>query len=98
MNSKRKLERLFESARKETVPQPGDDFAGDVARAIRRETRAESTSLSEQLGNLFPRLAMASALVIALCVAMDYGLSNFVQRDLSTSAAEISQQWLFAVK
>ena len=37
-------------------------------------------------------------LAIALCIAADYCLSNFVQRDLSTSAAELSEQWLFAVK
>jgi hypothetical protein len=97
MDAKRKLERLFQSARNQPVPQPGDDFAGGVMRAIRHESRAVPIPLLEQLAVLFPRLAVGTALVITVCAAAEYCLSN-VQSDLSTSAAEISEQWFFAAK
>jgi hypothetical protein len=98
MNAKRKLERLFRSARNEIVPPAGEDFAGAVMRAIRRERQPEPFSLSDQLANLFPRLATAAALMIAVCVVADYCLSNFLQSDLSSSTAEMTQEWLFAVR
>ena len=74
------------------------DFAGNLLRAIRHESGVSTVSLFEQLSGLFSRLAMASAFAITLCVAADYCLSNFIQPDLSTSATEISEQWLFAVR
>jgi len=104
MNAKRKLDRLFQSARKEPAPQLGDDFVSNIMREVRRDvpiaprTEFGSVSVFDQLASLFPRLALASVLSITLCVVADYGLSNFVQRDVSTSAAEISEQWLFAVR
>jgi hypothetical protein len=104
MDAKRKLKRLFESARNEPVPRPGDDFVSDLMREVGRRvltaprTDFGSASILDQLASLFPRLAMASVLVIALCVAADYCLANFVQRDFSASAAELSEQWLFGVR
>jgi hypothetical protein len=110
MDAKRKLDRLFQSAQKEPVPQPSEDFVSNIVREVGRGPQAQlglptaprtefgSVSVFDQLASLFPRLAMASALAIALSVAADYCLANFVQRDFSTSAAEISEQWLFGVR
>ena len=104
MKSKRKLEQLFQFARSAPAPQPSESFASDVMREVERGVPTAprnafgSISIFYQLAGLFPRLAMASVLMITLCVAADYCLSNFVQRDISTSAAELSEQWLFAVK
>jgi hypothetical protein len=101
---KGKLERLFQSARNEPVPQPSQDFASNLMREVGRSSpttpleRFGPVSIIDQLASLFPRLAMASVLAIALCVAADYCLANFVQRDFSSSVAEITEQWLFAVK
>ena len=104
MNVKRKLQQLFESARNEPMPQPGEEFVSGLMREVGRgvltapRTDFDSPSILDQLASLFPRLAMASILGIALCVAADYCLANFVQPDFSSSAAELSEQWLFAAK
>ena len=104
MNAKRKLDQLFQSARNAPPPQPSEDFAASVMREVGRgvptapKVESEMISLFDYFGNLFPRLAMASVLMITLCIGADYCLSNFVQRDFSTSAAELSELWLFAVK
>ncbi len=92
-----KLQRLFGAARNEPPPAPSDDFHARVVRAIRRAMDgAEPNSVFDQLGRLFPRLALAAALVIGLCVLVDVCLASFGQRDLADSVAEISEQWLFA--
>jgi hypothetical protein len=104
VGAKRKLERLFRSARKEPVPQPSEDFVSNILREVGRGVptapmdRFGPVSISDQLAGLFPRLAMASLLAIALCAGADYCLANFVQRDFSASAAEISEEWLFGVR
>lgn len=95
MNEK-KLKQLFESARKETAPVPPMDFAADVLRAVCREPQArpaEAGSLFDQLNFLFPRLAIASAVVIVLCVAADFGLTSAGLPELDDGAAQLSSQF-----
>lgn len=93
-----KLQRLFRSARNESVPAGPEDFDQRVIRAIRGETRVAPPTLFDQLGALFPRLAFASVLMIGLCVATDIGLSALGQSDLESGVAQLSDQWLFPVK
>ena len=98
MNEK-KIKRLFEAARNEIAPTPPQDFAGDVLRAIRREPEIkmpETFSIFDQLNFLFPRFALAAAAVIALCVAVDFGLTAAGVSNLSDGVSQISAQWFFA--
>jgi hypothetical protein len=93
-----KLKQLFASARNDTAPAPSADFAGDVLRAVRREPLpglAESFSVREQLNALFPRLALAAAVVIVLCVAADWGLTAAGVPGISDGATQLTSQFLF---
>ena len=93
-----KLQRLVSAVRAEPAPVLSPGFETRVMRALRNEDRAEPGSLSDQLGELFPRLALAAALVIGLCVAADLCLSTLAPMDLSESVTQVSEQWLFAVR
>jgi hypothetical protein len=95
--NEQKIQRLFAAARKAAAPAPSGDFAGDVLRAIRREPFAppEADSLSDQLNRLFPRFALAAALVIVLGLAADFGLTAAGVPELGDGVAQISAQWLF---
>jgi len=95
--NKRKLDQLFKFARREPAPAPPADFAADVLRAVRREPRAavpSTLSIFDQLNRLFPRIALASAAVIILCVALDFGLTASGMPGLSDGLSQISAQWL----
>lgn len=89
------LEKIFKAARGETAPAPSAGFDARVMSALRRERTPESISVFDQLGLLFPRLAWAAVLVIALCVAADFSLAAVGLPDLTTGAAQLSDQWLF---
>jgi len=92
-----KLKKLFASAQQEIVPAPPEDFAADVLRAIRHEpqiTGAETFSLFDQLNLLFPRIAVAAAVIILLCVAADYGATAAGMPGLEDGAAQLSAQQL----
>lgn len=96
--NERKLKQLFTSARREIGPEPPQDFAADVLRALRREppvTAPETSSVFDQLNRLFPRLALAASAVIVLCVAADYGLTAAGVPGLSDGVSQLSGQWLF---
>lgn len=98
---KPKLDRLFELARTEKVPAPAPDFAADVLRAVRREPaarRAETASVFEQLNRWFPRVALAAAAVMLLCVAADFGFTAAGMPELDDSAAQASAQLFFNVE
>ena len=91
-----KLKRLFESARRETAPAPPPDFAADALRAVHcaPETKsAEPSSVCDQLNLFFPRIAFAALVVVALCLAADFGLTAAGVPDLGDGAAQISAQW-----
>jgi hypothetical protein len=95
MNEK-KLKQLFEAARKEAAPVPPADFAADLLRAVHREPAvrpAGSDSVLDQLNRWFPRLALASAAIIIICVAADYGLTSAGLPELGDGAAQISSQF-----
>lgn len=94
-----KLNQLFRAARQDVPPAAGPGFENLVLAAARRPMigRADApASLADQLGDLFPKLAWAAALLIALCVAADLGLAAHTQVDLTDSFTELSEQWLFA--
>ena len=67
-------------------------------RSAPQRGQRRARSLFDQLGELFPRLALAATLVIGLCVAADLCLSTLAPMDLSESVAQVSEQWLFAVR
>ncbi len=93
-----KMRKLFASASKEPSREPSADFAADVMRAVRRTSAPEPVSVFGQLGDLFPRLAIASVVIIGLCVAADFCASAVERSDLTTGVAQLSEQWLFATK
>ena len=82
-----KMRKLFAAAREETAPEPGADFATQVMQSVRREPAPEPVSVFGQLGDLFPRLAFAAAVVIVLCVAGDFCASALEQPDLTSGVA-----------
>ena len=72
----KKLNHLFDHARKKTAPMVPPDFAEGVLRAIRLEPTPRASapfSIFDQLNFLFPRLALAAAAVIVLCA-----IGNFI--------------------
>ncbi len=95
--NKPRLNQLFKLARNEPAPAPPEDFAADVLRAIHHEPRAaapETLSIFDQLNLLFPRIALAAAMFIVLCVAVDWGLTAAGMPDLGDGISQISAQWL----
>jgi len=97
--NKRKLNQLFELARKESAPVPPEDFAADVLRAIHREppvTRREALKISDQLNRLFPRIAFAAAAIIVLCLTADFALTAAGVPGLSDGWSQLSAQWLLS--
>ena len=73
MNNK-KLEQLFESARRSTAPEPEPGFAAAVLRAVRQsppDRLAGATPVLEQLNAWFPRVALAAVALTVLCVVVD---------------------------
>lgn len=94
MNDDR-LKKIFELARAETPPAAPEGFDARVLAAVRRERRAAPVNWWEQIGELFPRLAIGAALVIALCVTVNYWTA-LQSSSLAADASELSDQWLFA--
>ena len=91
------LEKLFGAAAKSATPRPDADFADDVLRAVRRESRMAPATLTEDIGALFPRVAFAAALVIGVCCVTDVALDSLSGTSLSAGVTQLSEQWLFAV-
>ena len=91
-----KIKQLFTAARSEAAPLPPADFAADVLRTVRREppvVAAQSTSLFDQLNFLFPRLALAAAVVIGLCVVANFGFTSTGLPEPGDSATQWSAQY-----
>lgn len=97
MNDK-KMQKLISAAQAEPAPQLAPGFETRLMYALRREGKPDAASLFDQLGELFPRLALAAALVIGVCVAADVCLSTLGPMDLSEGVTQVSEQWLFAVR
>ena len=89
-----KLNQLFTAAKREMAPAPNDGFTSLVMRQIQRDPARRELSIPDLLGLWFPRLAVAAAALIALCVISDYVTSSN-SPSLSESAAQLSDQ-LFA--
>ncbi len=71
------LKQLLEAARKATPHPVPADFADNILRAVRQEPTpraARPFSIFEQLNILFPRLALAAAVVIVLCAIGNFML------------------------
>lgn len=94
MNTK-KLNQLFAAARNDAAPVPPKDFAADVLRVVRREPQPKAFSIFEQLNFLFPRLALAAAAVIVLCVMADFGLTAAGLPEVGAGTAQAASQFLF---
>ncbi len=95
----RKLKQLFHAAKQHPAPAPTEGFDLLVMQSIRTDVqprmKRRENSLADQLNRLFPRLAFAAALMIALCVAADF-VSSTGGPSLTDSVAQLSEQWLFA--
>jgi len=95
-----RIDRLFAMARSEPAQEPPPGFASRVIRALpdRALSNAPTPSLWDQLNALFPRLALVSALVMALCLGLELFGSGWGQSDLTSDLALLSDQWLFPTK
>jgi hypothetical protein len=85
-----KLNRLFNAARRETPVAPTTGFELLVMQQIQRQPGRAEPSISDVLGRWFPRLAVAAAAIIAVCVIGDFISSG---PSLSDSAAQLSVQY-----
>lgn len=91
-----KIKKLFQSAKNEPAPEPPFNFSQSVVSAIQRETnRLPVSTIFDQLGQLFPRLAWAVALVIGLCLATELYMTG-KDSGLSVSVEQVAGEWLFA--
>jgi hypothetical protein len=91
-----RLQKLFEKVRTERAPEPSAGFEARVTRAL--PDREPALSLFDQLNGLFPRSALASALILGLCFGIELFGSGFERADLSSNLAQFSDQWLFTTK
>jgi hypothetical protein len=91
-----KLEQLFNAARQERPPVPRPGFSSRVVENLRGEAKAAPPDLLEHLAELFPRVAWAAVLVLALCILAEFWFSTQGQPDLTSSFVELSEQWAFA--
>ena len=97
--NERKWKQLLAVVRHEPAPGPSPEFEANVLRALHREGQAASPgtrSLFDQLNGLFPRLAWAAVVIIALSLAADWGLSAAGVPGLGDGVSQISAQWLLA--
>lgn len=95
MNDPR-LKKLFELARGETPPAASEGFDARVLANVRREQRASAVSWWDQLGELFPRLAVASVTVMCVCALTAYFYTAMHPSSLTADLSEISDQWQLA--
>jgi hypothetical protein len=89
MNDKR-LNQLFDAARRETPAAPAEGFESLVLRQIQRHPARSELSISDLLGLWFPRLAVAAATIIAISVLSDFVSSG---PSLTESAVQLSNQY-----
>ena len=85
-----KIRKLFELARSETPPAAPGNFELRVLGAVRREERTAPLTWWDQLGLLFPRLALAAVLLMAACFAVDYYSAAHHDASIAEDAAQIS--------
>src|SRR5271157_168326 len=90
-----KLGKIIAAVRKESPPAPATGFDFLVLQAVQREPIRRTSTVSDQLTALFPRLAGAAVATIALCVAVDW-LAAGAQTGLVEGMAQLSQQWFLS--
>ena len=93
--NERKIQQLFTAARNASSPAAPADFAADVLRAVRREPVREAVPIFDQLNFLFPRIAVAAAVVIVLCVAADLVLTAVGLPEVGEGTTQVSSHFLF---
>lgn len=87
----RKLRELLRVAKGQKPAAPTEGFDVLVMQQIRRNPARIELSITDVLGRWFPRLALAAAAVIALCVVTEFVSTG---PDLTDSAAQLSAQYL----
>lgn len=87
----RKLRELFGATKRQKPPTATEGFDLLVMQQIRRNPARFELSITDVLGRWFPRLVLAAAAVIALCVVTEFVSTG---PDLSDSAAQLSAQYL----
>jgi hypothetical protein len=87
-----KLNQLFRAAGNESPAAPREGFERLVMQQICRHPERPELSISDLLGMWFPRLALAAAAVIALCVIGDF-LYSAHSPSLTESAAQLSDPY-----
>lgn len=97
MNSQR-IQQLFAVARRATPPEPDPAFAARTLQAIQTAPPPAPVSLLDQLEGLFPRLGLAAAVLIGLCVVVELGGAALDEPSLTSEVAQLSEQWLFSTK
>lgn len=91
MNDNR-LNQLFAATKGEAPAAPSEGFDLLVMQQIRRNPARAELTISDVLGMWFPRLAVAAAAIIALCIAGDL-VSSSNGPSLSVTAAQLSEQF-----
>jgi len=86
----RKLNQLFNAAKKETPAAPNEGFAFLVMQQIQRDPARTELSISDMIGMWFPRLAVVAAAVIAICVVSEMVFASNAP-SLSESAAQLAE-------
>jgi len=86
----RKLNQLFSAAKSEPPATANEGFAFLVMQQIQRNPARAEPSVSDMLGQWFPRLAVVAAAVIAICVLGEMVVSSNAP-SLSESAAQLSE-------
>jgi hypothetical protein len=93
MNDK-KLDKILDAVRAQTPPSAPGNFEQSVLKQIRNEPAPRGYSLADQLSALFPRIAFAAIIIIALCVAGDFLLTVFNVPQVEEGMAQVSDEWL----
>ena len=94
-----KINKLFQAARTEAAPEAPLHFPRSVVAAIqRRSIRPLRISFSDQLAALFPRIAFAAVVIVALCTATDIYFSE-TDTPLAVTVEQVAaDEWLIAGK
>ncbi len=91
--NERKLRRLFELAQQAKAPVAPEGFNARVMRAIGPARRVEPPTLWEQLGGLFPKLAMTAVAVVLICGMIDYWDARSHGTSLMGDLSALSVEW-----
>jgi hypothetical protein len=86
-----KLNQLFRALKREKSATPAEGFDVLVMQQIRRNPARAELTVSDLLGQWFPRLAVVAVALIALCIAGDFVYSTSGP-SLNESAAQLSIQ------